>query len=156
MADYLDVDGFKARTLAPATYVDEVEAIESGWTLEQLSIWSAWIDSQLRKRYAVPFATPYPDAILVWLSDIVTERLYLKRGVDASDRQIGEIKDLAAKAREDIQQAADAANGLFELPLKQDVTATGVSKGAPLAYHEAGPYAWPVSQRSDADSDTER
>lgn len=150
---YLDVTTYKARTLAPASYVDEVDAQEAGWTLAQLTLWSSWLDSRLRKRYAAPFGSPVPEAVLVWLTDIVTERLYLKRGIDAADAQVARITELADKAREEVREAADAKDGLFDLPLKEDTTATGITKGAPLGYAEASPYTWSPLQREDADSD---
>ena len=48
---------------APGGLVDALEAVDAGLDrLIQLEEWSAWIDSRLRKRYAVPFSEPYPAA----------------------------------------------------------------------------------------------
>jgi hypothetical protein len=153
MTGYLDLAGLKARTLAPASYVDEIEAAESGWIDEQLEIWSRWIDAQLRKRYVTPFTNTIPDAILVWLAAIMDPKIYLKRGVDAGDQQFTEIVNLANKAIAEIHEAADAKDGLFDLPLHEGATADGISKGAPLGYTEHSPYTWSPLQRDDADDD---
>ena len=152
---YLDVAGFKARTLIPASYVDEIEDAEIGWTLGQLTVWTSWLNSQLRKRYAAPFSSPYPETVIVWLEAVMTERVLLKRGVDPTDKQASRISELADKARDEIQQAANAESGLFDLPLRSDTTADGISKGAPLLFSQAGPYAWTTNQREDAEDDLE-
>jgi len=40
----------------------------------------------------------------------------------------------------ELKEAADSKDGLFDLPLRADTTATGVSKGGPRGYSEASPY----------------
>jgi len=151
MAAYLDLTTFKARTLAPATYADAVEAAEPGWVAGQLEYWSRWLDARLAKRYVVPFdATSPPVAVVGWLARLVTHQLYLKRGVDPTDAQVEAIRQDMLEAREEIKEAADAEGGLFELPLKSTTTAEGVTRGTPLGYSEADPYTWSVKQREAA------
>ena len=84
---YLDLNGFKGLTVMPASDVDGIETSAPGWILGQLTYWSSQIDSRLAKRYAVPFPSPYPTAVTGWLARIVTQRLYIKRGVDSTDAQ---------------------------------------------------------------------
>ena len=84
---YLNIDGFKLLTLMPGVHVDAIETVSPGWVDAQLEQVSSWIDSRLRKRYAVPFVAPYPSAVTGWLARIVTVRGYLKRGVDSTDEQ---------------------------------------------------------------------
>lgn len=105
-----------------------------------MQYWSAWIDSRLVKRYAAPFDSPYPVAVKGWLNRIVTLRCYLRRGVDSGDRQVAEIKLDAENAQAEIKEAADAKDGLYELPLRADTTATGAKRGTPRVYSEASPY----------------
>ncbi len=145
---YLDRDAFAARTDLPPEYLDAIEDRTPGWLDVQLEQWSRWIDARLTKRYDVPFATPVPEIIKLWLSTIVTMRALLKRGIDPSDVDVSLLREdydrvVGTPANPgEIQEAAEAEKGLFELPLRQDVSASGVSKGGPRTYSEASPYAW--------------
>lgn len=153
MASYLDVAGFKGLTIAPAVYVDQVDAIEAGWTLKQLTHWSSWLDARLKKRYAAPFNPASPPATVQgWLARIVTEELYLKRGIDATDEQWTRVQERAKEAKDEVKEAAESKDGLFELPLREDdPTVTGVTRGSPLVYTEAGPYHAFTLQRDAAE-----
>ncbi len=146
MTTYLALADFQALTLMPSDDVDAIELASPGWIDSQLEYWSAQIDSRLRKRYAAPFSVPYPLAVKGWLARIVTVRCYLKMGVRASDEQFAEIKADADAAIAEIKEAADSVTGLFDLPLREDTTTTGVSRGAPRSYTEASPYAWTTVQ----------
>lgn len=148
MTAYLDLNAFKARTIMPSTDVDDLESIANGWVLAQLEQASRWIDSRLRKRYDAPFeVATCPEIVKSWLTRLVTLRAYLRRGVDATDAQFDLIRADAASAAEEIKEAADAVDGLFDLPLKDSDKATGITLGAPFGYAEAGPYEWLDVQR---------
>jgi hypothetical protein len=138
---FLDLVGFKARTIMPAADVDAIEASEPGWILQQLADGSAAMITRLSKRYG-PFVLPYPVAVLRWLTILVTVRCYYKRGVNPSDEQFELVKAEADEAKAELKEAADSDIGLFELPLRQDTTADGIAKGGPFGYSEAGPYDW--------------
>lgn len=141
MTAYLDADAFATLSLMPSELIDELETASSGWLDAQLEMWSAKIDARLVKRYAVPFTTePYPLAVRGWLAQIVTYRAYLRRGVDPTDAQMVEIKADHDNAWAEIKEAADATDGLFELPLRQDTSASGIVKSATLAYSEQSPF----------------
>ena len=154
---YLDLLGFKALTVAPAVYVDQIEAAEAGWTLAQLEYWSRRIDARLKKRYAVPFSeltAETPTVVKGWLADIVTPRIYKKRGVDATDEQYADVVEDAKTAWGEVREAADSPDNLFELPLKQTSPGeTAVTKGSPLVYTEGSPYEWSELQRKRADDE---
>jgi glutaredoxin len=139
---YLTLDPFKAITVAPAEFVDAIETVAPGWIDAQAGLISAWVDAQLRKRYDAPFASPYPVAVTGWVSRLLTLKVFLRRGVDATDAQFAEIKNDADEAKKEIKEAADAENGLYDLPLRQDTTASGISKAGPLSYSEQSPYVW--------------
>lgn len=143
---YLTVDQFKNLSVMPAEYIDALEQVAPGWVQSQLEYWSAWINSRLRKRYDAPFAEPYPEAVTGWLARIVTVRCWLRRGVDPQDEQFREVKDDATAAQAEIQEAADAVEGLFDLPLRANTTASGISKGFPRGYSEQSPYVWTDEQ----------
>lgn len=140
MASYLTVDEFKLFAPLPPEWTTEIETLQAGWTLNRLTVESAWIDARLRKRYAAPFASPYPVAVQSWLARIVALQLLLRRGVTSQDEQFQEIKASHDSAREEIKEAADAAAGLFDLPLRADTTADGITKGGVRHYTEASPY----------------
>jgi phage gp36-like protein len=148
MTAYLDRSAFKARSIMPATDVDDLESIAAGWVDMQLEQVSRWIDSRLRKRYDAPFdVATCPEIVKSWLTRLVTLRAYLRRGVDATDAQFEMIKADAEAAAVEIKEAADSADGLFDLPLKDSSKATGVSQGGPFVYSEASPYDFIDVQR---------
>jgi hypothetical protein len=142
MAAYLSVARFKLLSTIPTGFVDEVEALQPGFVDAQLEFWSAWIDSQLTKRYAVPFVSPYPLVVEGWLTRIVTVRVWSKRGVNPTDEQWAETKEDDKAARAEIDRAANSDTGLFELPLRQNTVDSGVARGFPRGYSEASPYVW--------------
>lgn len=139
---YLDVAALKARTIMPDTDVDALDVMYPGWIASRLAVGTSEINSRLRKRYTVPFATPVPEVILGWLADLVTPVLYERRGWNPGDEQAKSITDAADRAREQMKEAAEAEGGLYDLPLRDDGDASAVSRGGPLAYAEASPYAW--------------
>ena len=137
---YLDLDEYKEYTVLPAVDIDDVETIQAGWIDRKLRAVSYAVDARLRKRYAVPFSAPYPDAVCDWVARIMDPLLLKKRGVDATDEQFVSIAEDATAAREEIKEAADAEEGLFDLPTLDTADASAISKGAPLGYSEASPY----------------
>lgn len=153
MPAYLTLAEYKARALVPSVFVDDIEDSEPGWTAAQLDFLSAYIDARLRKRYAVPFESPFPLTAQLWLEALVTERVLLRRGVDATDQQAAHLFSLAQTARTELQEAADSKEGLYELPLNAGDTDDGVTKAFPLSYVEVSPYTWLTNQRSDAEDD---
>ena len=146
---YLTVEQFKNLAICPAEYVDYIETQQAGWVQGQLDFWSGYIDSRLAKRYATPFDAGSPPIVVQgWLARLVTPRIYLKRGVDSTDAQITAVQDDATAAIAEIAEAANAKDGLYELPLRQDAPGgQGISRGAPLAYTETSPYVWMDQQQ---------
>jgi hypothetical protein len=139
---YLDIDAFKSRTIMPSAHVDEVETVQPGFWAHQLETWSRKIDARLRKRYAVPFAAEaVPETVKGWLTQIVTMRGYLRRGIDPSDAQFEMLKQDYDDAMAELAEAADADKGLFDLPLIDTADASAISKPATRAYSEQSPYA---------------
>jgi hypothetical protein len=139
---YLTIERFRTLSAMPGVMIDRLESVAPGWLLAKLTARSRWIDSRLSKRYATPFASPVPEAVEDWLARIVTLHAYLRHGVDQLDEQFQEIKADATKAEDEIREAAEAANGLFDLPLRADAPGSAITKGAPYIYSERSPTLW--------------
>lgn len=150
---YLTLAQFKLRSLMPASDLDVIETVAPGFIDQQLESVSQWLDTRLRKRYAAPFAAPYPEAVLAWVARIVTVRCYLRRGVDPTDAQFSEIKADADAATAEVKEAADSNEGLFDLPLRGDVDASAIVRGGPYVYSEASPYVAFDLQRDTAQAE---
>lgn len=150
MPPYLDVAGFRVRTEMPDEDVELVEARYPGFLLARLEEETSWINGRLMKRYAVPFKAPVPAIVLGWLTKLVTPSVYRKRGWNATSEQDQQILDAEKTAREEIKEAANSNDGLFELPLRDRPDVSAVSAGGPLAYSEASPYTWTDRQKEAA------
>lgn len=153
---YMTLAEFRAATLMPWSFVDEAEAAEPGFIDTRLYLQSAKIDARLAKRYAAPFKPPYPIAVLEWLVSLVTYEVWLKRGIAATDEQAAQYKTDRDLARGDLESAANSEVGLFDLPLRSDTDATGISRGFPQGYSEQSPYKWMnVQERIGREEDRE-
>lgn len=137
---YLDLAGYKLLSLLPGGTIDRVESETPGYFAENLLAESADIDSRLSKRYAAPFVSPYPKAVQRWLARKIDGIAVFKSGFKPTDESALKIDEREKAADLEIDKAADAEKGLYELPLRADTDANGVVKGAPLAYTETSPY----------------
>lgn len=142
---YLTQAEWKLRTLMPGEDVDALEARFPGFMALQLDELSDAIDARLRKRYGAPFSTPYPKAVLRWLTALGTRSGYLKRGVDPNDLQVAEYFKDAETAQAEILEAANSEIGLFDLPVNT-AGDSAVSKSGTRSYSEASPYVWQDGQ----------
>lgn len=144
---YLTPAEFRTLTVMPSADVDDLEGQQPGFLSGMLEAYSRTIDARLRKRYAVPFAEPFPEIIRIWLARMVTIRCYLRRGVDPRDPQIEMVQEDANAAALELKEAADSRDGLWDLPLRADSPGSAVSAGSPLFYAEASPWDWTDRQR---------
>ncbi len=149
MANLLDFDGFKARTVMPSVEVDAIESDSTGWIASRIAVAESWINSKLRKRYDVPFEAPAPEVFFGWVVAMVTPEAYRRRGWDPSEAQAAQIEQDRKDARDQVQEAADSSEGLWDLPLRADTSTSGITKGGPYGYSEQSPYAWSDRQRED-------
>lgn len=138
---YLDFVGFRARTAMAAGEVDYVEGQEPGFITKRIAMRTSWMHARLRKRYgkSLPFGDPVPEILLVWLVALVTYDVMRKRGMNPQDPFGDMLVKEADKAEEEIKEAADSKDGLFDLPSPEDGD-SNVSTGGPLGYSETSPY----------------
>lgn len=113
---------------------------------DRLIINTSEINAKLTKRYAAPFASPFPKVVIGWLAAITLPDLYKARGWNDSDEGADDVKEDAERARTQMQEAADSEIGLFDLPLRQNTTASGISQGNPQSYSEQSPWSWTDAQ----------
>jgi hypothetical protein len=141
---WIDLDGFKTRTVMPPEDVDRLDTQYPGFVAQRIATNQAMIETRLAKRYSIPFVAPVPEAAVRWLVDLTTVDVYQRRGWQASAQAENQaLLDAATTAKAEIKEAADSNEGLFDLPLRADLPSTsGVSKGGPFGYSEASPYAW--------------
>ena len=150
---FLTWQEFRSRTSMPTADVDIVMAQDPTFLPEKLEDVTDEINTMMRKRYSVPFSLPYPRILQRWLCAIVTPEVYEKRGWNPSDQQSQIILQRAEDARKQMKEAADSETGLYELPLRADTGASGVTRGGPFGYSEASPYVCMDVQRNAADDE---
>ncbi len=156
MSEYITANELKMLGSMPGPDVDLVEVKYPGVTVATIRAVSGDFDSKLVKRYAMPFQVPYPEALKFHVARVVAWRLWLKRGYNPT----GKLDELL-KADNDgslawLDQAADAQNGLVELPGVDGVLGgSNATKASPLSYSETSPYVWADAQ-ADAARDEDR
>lgn len=134
------IERFKLLSTLADAQVDELEALYPGWCELQFQVHSAHIDGRLRKRYAAPFVAPYALMLETWISALVTLRANVKLGVRQTDEQFQTAVTDDKQARDDIKEAADAEDGLFDLPLRANTTESGIVAATTLCQTERSPY----------------
>lgn len=146
---YLDLPGFRQRTLMSVIEVDYVEVDSPGFTASRIAFATSYIHGRLRKRYgaSLPFSAPYPEIILRWITELVTYDVLRKRGLNPQDPTAEMYRADAQRAFDEIKEAADSKDGLFDLPSPEE-GASNVSTGGPLGYSETSPYVWTDYERS--------
>ncbi len=142
---YLTLEGFRVRTLLGVGEVDFVEADSPGFTAARIAIHTSWMHQRLRKRYgaSLPFGSkgPVPEIILGWLCALVALDVMRKRGMNPSDPIAEMLTGDAARALEEIKEAADSEKGLFDLAsVGEPDGGSNVTTGGPLFYSEGSPY----------------
>jgi hypothetical protein len=147
---YLTPEQFFELTLVPQDRLDALQARYPRFLEAQLEGKSGVIDSLLRKRYVAPFVAPYPEPVKQWLWRMLDPIVYLKIGVDASDEQISEIIADGQRVLVELKEAADAKEGLYDLPLRADTTTSGISKPTVLTQSDPTPYVGILTQAQRA------
>jgi len=142
MATFIDLDTFKDATIAAPEWADEVHARYPTFFAKQFALVSAYMEGRLRKRYPNAFVEPYPLQLVDWAAHILTYRMMNRRGIDATDEQAEDYRNNHDRAVKEVDEASDSENGRWDIPLRADTTATGITQPEPLGYSETSPYVW--------------
>lgn len=153
MSAYVDMPYVKLVGSMPAADIDALEGLTPGTFVAVAEAVSRMFDGRLWKRYAAPFASPYPEALRWNVAHVVVAALWQKRGYNPGSAQDAIVEKNKADALAWLQEAADSKDGLIELPLRDNTTAEGVKRGGPRAVHEASPYRWTDVQAEDGRTD---
>lgn len=146
---YVDVAYVKMIGSLPGSDIDALEALYPGiFDVVALAV-SRMFDGKLWKRYDAPFKVPYPEALKWHVAKVISFELLKKRGFNPTSEQDKVVIDDNEKALAWLENAADPEKGTIELPLREDTTAEGVTRGAPLGSSDASPYAWVDRQAED-------
>ena len=94
-------------------------------------------------------APPVPEIILGWLTAFVTDAVATRHGINPNDPLYKRITDLVTKSEEQLQQAANSKDGLWDLPQVEDL-GSAVNTGGPRGYSESSPYQWTYGQQARA------
>jgi hypothetical protein len=130
----------------------ELAVTRPGHLMALATALSAGIDARLTKRGDVPFTSPYPLKVKMWVADLLTPRAYTALGVRPTDEQQVAITETASLANEEIKEAADPVKGLLLLPLQSGAAAQSQANESPtLAYSEQSPFTakhqqWALSE----------
>ena len=154
MPTYLALATYKQRTTIDASIVTlcENKGKDVAWWLESAS---AQINTRLAKRYAVDFASPgpVPDQIIFWLIRLVNIDVWECAGGLPEGREDGWADAARKQVYEEIKEAADAENGLYELPLRNTdpLGASAINKGGPMVVSFNTIYGHFDAQAADRD-----
>ena len=152
MSQYCTITQLKMLGSMPAEDIDALNAMYPGVVDANIVSVSGQMDARLSKRYAAPFGTPYPDALVSVCARLTAYRLWLKRGFNPNGATDQAIQQDAKDADEWLKEAANSKDGLIDLPAKQEATlSSAVSVGGPMGYSETSPYVWMDRQRENAE-----
>jgi len=141
VAAYLDTDEFKLRTIIAGSFIDDLESSQPGWVDQQLESMSRRVDSRLRKRYVVPFATA-PESVKLWVTQLATMRVFMRiYRAPTEQQQWVSVQEDYENAMAELKEAADSQNGLYDLPITDAADASAITKAQTAAYSEQSPYA---------------
>jgi hypothetical protein len=118
----------------------ELELKRPGWLAANIQAVSEYIDARMRKRGDVPFLSPYPGPVRMWVAWILTPLAFDALGRRPSDDTQESISERAKLAEAQIIEAADPVKGLLVLPLQRNGAAPQATEPATYCYSEQSPF----------------
>lgn len=146
MADlsFVDLDEYCE---LPRAYIAEAG---QAFVNRQISLLRGSIYNRLRRLYSIDsMVQSEPDIIKLWIAALVVLKIYRKRGIDPTDLQFQEFKEQAAFIEQQIDAAANAESGLYDLPLLNS-NESAKRKIKVLSSNQADPGAWKRVQQDRA------
>ena len=143
MAGYFDVGYLGMMGSVPAAVLAEFETANPGRLEAMAEAISRVMDSYLMKRYATPFAEPVPEVVKFHGTQIMSHQLRVVIGFDpgsVQDEQIVKARDAAFAW---LEQAANARDGLVELPLREPAPGKGDVSG--VSRRRARAFSYPTA-----------
>lgn len=143
MPSYLTIAAYRSKTTVDESLIDLclTKGKDVQWWLDGAS---EEINARLAKRYAVDFNAPgpVPLVILRWLIRLVNIDVWECAGGLPEGREDGWADAARKQVYDDLEKAADAENGLYELPLRNTdaLGSSAVNKGAPFVHEDATAY----------------
>lgn len=151
MTGYFDVDYLRMMGSVPGAVLDEFEEANPGRLAKMIVAISRLIDSYLFKRYATPFAEPVPEVVKFHATQILSHQLRVIIGFDPGSRQDEQIVDARNAAFAWLESAANARDGLVELPLREPAPGErdvgGVARRKARAFSYRRPIDWHRAQK---------
>jgi hypothetical protein len=133
MPSYLTLAAYRSITTLDGSIVDL--CVAKGKDVQRwLDLDSAHIRSRLVKRYAIDWTEvenqPAPDKIIQWLILLVDIPVCKCVGATPEGRVDDWVREDETRVNDELKEAADAENGLFELPLRE-TGASAIHIGVP-------------------------
>ncbi len=150
MAYLRTIDDVKLYCAAvPPETVDALELRYPGFVLKQCRATQAKdVDARLRKQYAPGssdkeevFEKPYPEAVKIWVGQLIPPFLFRRMGTRPTDEQQVEISKDREIALGELKEAADGEIGLFGLTARANTSDPG-RRAMVLSHSEQSPYDW--------------
>ena len=148
---YFDFDYLSTMGSVPGPVLSEFDDNSPGRLSKMIVAVSRLMDSYLFKRYATPFKDPVPEVVKFHGTQILSHQLRVIIGFDPGSRQDEEIVNARNAAFAWLEQAANARDGLVELPLREPdagkADAAGVSRRRARAFSYRSAIDWHRSQK---------
>lgn len=138
---YVDFQRYRSRSALPKGRIDAFEVRHPGDVLTELEQNSRVVEDRLRHKYRIPFPERH-STIEMWVVRLTDPWLLNKLGYDAQENDAlpERVDKLEIQTHAELTDATDPASNNWNLPLKDGKDPTAISKGAPRASSERGPY----------------